>query len=221
MGVALCLHGVALFVPVQFYSATPSGPDPLRIKLSFESHDRNMPGSLERPTPEAEEPAKQSRPATSNPVSPDPGATGPETPPVPLPKQAIPESKPTSRKQQPALRQEPAGVPEKKSQSLTEPPGNSASHSDGAKSRSTVFDPSLSQQLQKARNRVQKFETRDTNQATENGVFIQRGNKCWEFKKLLPAGNETNVTQRFNINCSERRRTQEDIDRLAEKYGIP
>ena len=48
-----------------------------------------------------------------------------------------------------------------------------------------------------------------------------RGNSCWEFRKLLPEGNESNVTQRFNINCAQRIRSQEDIDRLARKYGIP
>lgn len=51
---------------------------------------------------------------------------------------------------------------------------------------------------------------------------MQRGNSCWEFRKLsLDGGSESSVTQRFNINCAQRNRSQEDIDRLAEKYGIP
>ncbi|WGL17545.1 hypothetical protein PVT68_04450 [Microbulbifer bruguierae] len=109
-----------------------------------------------------------------------------------------------------------ANTPKPTRDSFTPPPSN-----DGAKSRSTVFDPGLSTRLETERNRVRKFESRDVELTTNNGTFFQKGDRCWEEKKLLPGDIDSTVSQRFLIKCTQRKRSEEDIGRLADKYGIP
>ncbi|WP_308367997.1 MULTISPECIES: hypothetical protein [unclassified Microbulbifer] len=92
---------------------------------------------------------------------------------------------------------------------------------DGAKERSTVFDPRLAKKLARERNKVRKFKSRDTEFMTANGTFVQNGNTCAEIRELVPLDIDSNVSQSFKIKCTKRRRSQEDIDRLARKYGIP
>ncbi len=91
----------------------------------------------------------------------------------------------------------------------------------GAKTRSTVFDPRMVNKLKGERNRVRQVRSRDTEFTTNTGMFVQRGDSCWEEKDLLPGDIDSNVTQRFKIKCTINRRSQKDIDRLADKYGIP
>ena len=54
-----------------------------------------------------------------------------------------------------------------------------------AKSRSTVFDPRLAGKLAEERNRVQKFESTNTDYMTTTGTFVQRGDRCWDVKQLI------------------------------------
>lgn len=90
-----------------------------------------------------------------------------------------------------------------------------------AQEPSTVFDPRLAEKIARERNKVKKFKSRDTEMMTVNGTFVQNGDKCYEIRELLPHDIDSNVSQRFNIKCSKRRRPEEDIERLAHKYGIP
>ncbi|WP_346839521.1 hypothetical protein [Microbulbifer sp. SAOS-129_SWC] len=92
---------------------------------------------------------------------------------------------------------------------------------DGAKRRSTVFDPRLRQQLSHERNKVKKFKPRQAEYMTNTGTFIQHGDTCGEYRELVPQDIDSHVVQWFKIKCTKRRRPQEDIDRLARKYGIP
>lgn len=91
----------------------------------------------------------------------------------------------------------------------------------GAKARSTVFDPRLAQRLSQERARVPKFKKPNAEYMTTTGTFVQNGDSCSERRALVPSDIDSNVTQAFNIKCTKRRRPQADIDRLAEKYGIP
>ncbi|WP_323843801.1 hypothetical protein [Microbulbifer magnicolonia] len=91
----------------------------------------------------------------------------------------------------------------------------------GAKDKSTVFDPRLRNRLTQQRNRVQKFAPRSAEFMTSTGTFIQNGDSCAEVRELVPLDIDSNVTQPFRIKCTKRRRSAEDTDRLARKYGIP
>lgn len=101
-----------------------------------------------------------------------------------------------------------------------EQPTTADSHQ-GAKTRSTVFDPRLARQLEQERNKVQKFKKPEAELMTATGTFIQNGNYCAEIRKVLVGDADSYIYQDFKIKCTKRRRPQEDIDRLAEKYGIP
>jgi len=98
--------------------------------------------------------------------------------------------------------------------------GDEAPH-EGARHRSTVFDPRLREQLSHERNKVKKFVPRRAEYMTNTGTFIQHGDTCGEIRELVPQDIDGHAEQWFQIKCTKRRRPQEDIDRLARKYGIP
>ncbi len=81
----------------------------------------------------------------------------------------------------------------------------------GAKSRSTVFDPELLRQLENERNRVHKFESRDTEFTTNTGTFFQRGDRCWEEKQLLPG----------DIDSASKSNARLEVDQEKISIGSP
>ena len=211
---AAIIHGLLFTIPIEFFERTPKQAAPIYLKIF--------------PPP----------PRDAEPATPPPATTAPEVPSNPSANHTLPKR---------SAAQQPAAIEPTRSQKRSAPPpittratprekstdetprqvpvpsteGSHPQVESGAKTRSTVFDPRLSQQLDDVRNQVQKFEVLNSEHSTDNGRFVQKGNKCWEERKLLPGDIDSNVTQRFNIKCSKRRRSQEDIDRLARKYGIP
>lgn len=92
---------------------------------------------------------------------------------------------------------------------------------EGAKSRSTIFNPRLAGRIRRERNKVQNFTAPSTEFMTATGTYIQHGDRCVEVKKLILSDIDSNLSQPFKVKCTKRRRAQEDIDRLTRKYGIP
>jgi len=91
----------------------------------------------------------------------------------------------------------------------------------GAKRQATVFDPLLEKKLARERNKVRKFQPEEANYTTATGTFVQVGDRCFDVKDL-PAGNtDSDLNPWFKAKCPNNSRSQAEIDRLAEKYGIP
>lgn len=92
----------------------------------------------------------------------------------------------------------------------------------GVKSRSTVFDPKLRKKLAHERSKIQKFHSSDTTYMTATGKFAQQGDRCWDVVKLAPDDEIGDSGHWFRRKCPMNiSRPPSDIDRLAEKYGLP
>ncbi|WP_444884897.1 hypothetical protein [Microbulbifer sp. PSTR4-B] len=90
----------------------------------------------------------------------------------------------------------------------------------GAKSKAVVFDPRLKRALDRENNKVRQLQTKDALYTTATGTFVQLGDKCFDLKDL-PAGSDSDLNPWFRAKCPKNSRSQADIERLAEKYGIP
>ena len=210
---ATILHGLLFTIPVELFEQAPAQPGPIHFEI-IQPTRTGTPSATVQPV--EVDPETSSNPPTD------------KAPPEKNGEQQLSTSQPTAEPATATPATTITMTPPKKATGTTtqNPPAASTESSEstpenGAKTRSTVFDPRRLHQLQEIRDRVQKFQTRDTEYTTNNGRFIQKGDKCWEEKKLLPGDIDSSVTQRFNIKCSKRGRAQDDIDRLARKYGIP
>ncbi len=90
-----------------------------------------------------------------------------------------------------------------------------------AGSQSTVFDPKLEEKLIRDRNKVRKFLPKDARYKTSTGRFVQIGDRCWDVKDVPVSNKNSDLNPWFRAKCPNNSRAQSDIDRLAEKYGIP
>lgn len=118
-------------------------------------------------------------------------------------------------------RQKKSAFPRKGNSVSSDQPVEMHRSESGAKSHSTVFDPRLAAKLSHERNKVQKFASDNTEFMTATGTFIRKDDYCAEIRRLIPSDIDSNVSQHFKIKCTRKQRAQEDIERLARKYGIP
>lgn len=194
--IAVTLHAVLLTLPVTLEREPPAERAPINVTIAQPPKPEPVSAPPE-PVEQSTEPALPAKPEpAAEPADPAPPPAGPKD-------TARTESRP-AQKAPGTVTIEPIDQPET-----------------GAKSRSTVFDPRLAGKLDGARNRVQQFDSGNTEVMTATGTFIRKGNRCEEVKKLLPGDIDSNLSQPFKIKCTKRSRPQEDIDRLAREYGIP
>ena len=207
--IATVMHAALLTLPLEFYSGQSSKPEPIAITLRYEA------------APATQRPEREQRQESSTPGTPVTGSV--KNPQTETAKKTTPNPQKKTRaiKSRPAEIHRPSPEPADISGSNAHTVQPALPTESGAKHRSTVFDPRLSENLAQERNKVRKFKSRDTEYATDSGRFFQKGDSCWEEKNLLPGDIDSNVSQRFNIKCAKTRRSREDIDRLAKKYGIP
>ncbi|MCO1336130.1 hypothetical protein MO867_17500 [Microbulbifer sp. OS29] len=84
-----------------------------------------------------------------------------------------------------------------------------------------VFDPYLEKKLTRERSKIRRFKPVVAKYKTNTGTFTQVGDRCFDVKEL-PAGiTDSDLNSWFKVKCPNNSRPQENIDRLAEKYGIP
>ncbi|MFA0811124.1 hypothetical protein [Microbulbifer epialgicus] len=91
----------------------------------------------------------------------------------------------------------------------------------GTESQSTVFDPVMERKLARERSKVPRFEHTEVNYTTATGTFVQVGDRCFDVKDMPPGNRNSDLNPWFGAKCPNNSRSKEDIDRLAEKYGIP
>lgn len=200
---AVLLHALVFLLPINLDSEIHPPSIPIQLQIV------PAPASPARATSAQEKSARPAEATQTDPARPDkagPDPTGAEQPPA----QRKVAPTPDSQQVVPQTIIETLG--ERKQLPIVE---------EGAKSRSTLFDPRLATRLEQERNKVQKFEARSAEYMTANGTFIQNGDRCAEIRSLVPSDIDSNVSQAFKIKCTKRQRPQEDIDRLARKYGIP
>ncbi|WP_193165229.1 hypothetical protein [Microbulbifer hainanensis] len=193
LAIALAFHAALLLIPVTWHLQTAADRRPFEVTIRH----------IQTPVPKEKPTAQRTSPEAHKETRTRP-ETKPEQKAVPKPRQPKIEST------QPRIDTRP--------EPLSAPPQAPV---EGAKSRSTVFDAGLRNRLEHERNRVKKFTPPNAEYMTANGTFIQRGDYCAEIRELVPQDMDSHVTQEFKIKCTKRRRPQEDIDRLARKYGIP
>ena len=207
---ALALHLLLLAVPQSLNKLRHRDTPTLHINLIHNtSQPMPLPKSVEKPASKPEQ-AEKPREPKKLPTAQQPKPAQKNSAPAPE------KARNTQRKSSPP--QEASTIHNRNPATQTPSPTEKL---DGAKSRSTVFDPRLAGRLAQERNKVKKFTPRSAEYMTSTGTFIQNGNKCVEVKKLIAIDIDSNLSQEFKIKCTKRRRPQADIDRLAEKYGIP
>ncbi|WP_237060535.1 hypothetical protein [Microbulbifer sediminum] len=215
---ALCLHVLFIAIPLQQQQRQLAKDKSLHVALtrspatgSKETTQRETGTEQDRkttPTTAVTAPDGNTRKPTIPEAPTDSPEPRSETPPAPA-RKGTATQKPVSR----AVSEPVTEAPSK------QPP--TANNHQGAKTRSTIFDPRLLRQLEQERNKVQKFKKLEAEFMTATGTFIQNGDYCAEIRKVLVGDADSNLYQPFTIKCTKWRRPQEDIDRQAEKYGIP
>lgn len=205
---ALILHAIFLLLPYSPGSERIRQPSKFQLTLTAPTPSIEKSPLQSEKTEDASQEVSRSEPSKS--AHPEPIA--------PQNKQ----QEPKQNTSQPVAEPKASGAAvEQGNPEIPPEPPKAAPSTPGAKTRSTVFDPRMTKKLKFERNRVRQVQSRDTEYTTNGGMFVQRGDKCWEEKDLLPGDIDSNVSQRFKIKCTINRRSQQDIDRLAEKYGIP
>ncbi|WP_445366044.1 hypothetical protein ACJJJB_08295 [Microbulbifer sp. ANSA001] len=96
-----------------------------------------------------------------------------------------------------------------------------ASGDSEARSQPTVFDPVLERKLAQQRNRVRRLERTEAMYTTTTGTFVEVGDRCFNVKDLPPGNTNSDLNPWFRAKCPDNSRSKAEIDRLAEKYGIP
>ncbi|MBB3061396.1 hypothetical protein [Microbulbifer rhizosphaerae] len=203
--IALGVHAALITIPVSLVPLLPgtaaSNKYPLKIiLLSSKNTEASQAPNTDHPTT----PAKPRKPERRSAEKSNKAEAG--RPPAPSRPDAEIQSKSTPKPETPST----AGT-----RSMDIPADS------GAKSRSTVFDPKLEKKLARERNKVRKFKSRDTEYTTTTGTFVQQGDRCWEVKKSDPSDMSSESSLWFRMKCPKASRSESDIDRLAEKYGIP
>lgn len=171
LAIALGLHAVLITIPVSLASLNPgtatSNQSPLQIILLS---DKNTEAP---PAPNTDHPSTQARPRKLERRSVEKSnKTGAERAPAPSRAGAETQNKSTSKPAPPSTADiRPMDIPA----------------DSGAKSRSTVFDPQLQKKLARERNKVRKFEYRDTEYRTATGTFVQQGIAVGTSKNRTPA----------------------------------
>ncbi|WP_143731970.1 hypothetical protein [Microbulbifer sp. GL-2] len=91
----------------------------------------------------------------------------------------------------------------------------------GAKRQATVFDPVLEKKLVRERSKVGRFQPTEANYRTATSTFVQVGDRCFDVKDSPPGNTDSDLNPWFRAKCPSNSRSRADIDRLADKYGIP
>lgn len=217
LAVALGVHAVLIVIPISPVPRIPDAPVenylPLEIRLVPSA---NTEASKEPETKALSTPKKSHNSENSNTVEAE------QTPTIATPDTEV----------QRDLKAIPVPAETAASHSTTKP--NPENHSNtllksadqptdfGAQSRSTIFDPKLRKKLAHERNKIQKFHASDAAYMTATGKFVQQGDRCWDVVKLAPGDEIGGSDQWFRRKCPMNiSRPPSDIDRLAEKYGLP
>ncbi|WP_444931026.1 hypothetical protein ACJJIF_04375 [Microbulbifer sp. SSSA002] len=90
----------------------------------------------------------------------------------------------------------------------------------GAEHQPTVFDSVLAKKLARERNKIRRFEPVEARYKTATGTFTQIGDRCFDVKETSAGSTDSDLNSWFRAKCPNNSRSQADIDRLAEKYGI-
>ncbi|WP_152453556.1 hypothetical protein [Microbulbifer sp. THAF38] len=145
-----------------------------------------------------------------------PAATAAEKPSSPgiRQKRDAPNRETINEQSSTAVTTQPENLSPQKATTLTVPAES------GAKNKAVVFDPRLKRALDRENNKVRQLQTKDALYTTATGTFVQLDDKCFDLKDL-PAGSNSDLNPWFRAKCPTSSRSQADIDRLAEKYGIP
>ncbi|WP_444913086.1 hypothetical protein [Microbulbifer sp. PAAF003] len=85
----------------------------------------------------------------------------------------------------------------------------------------TVFNPALERKIARERNKVRRYQPTENRYQTSTGTFVQVGDRCFDVKELPATNTDSDLNPWFGAKCPDNSRSQAEIDRLAEKYGIP
>ncbi|WP_413661973.1 hypothetical protein ACG1BZ_11875 [Microbulbifer sp. CNSA002] len=85
----------------------------------------------------------------------------------------------------------------------------------------TVFNPVLERKIARERNKVRRYQPTENRYQTSTGTFVQVGDRCFDVKELPATNTDSDLNPWFGAKCPDNSRSQAEIDRLAEKYGIP
>lgn len=217
--IALSMHAVLITIPVTLTpDATIDIPPSLQVMLLS---SKNIEASPAPETDHSSSPAKPQEVERSSPESPDkvqleqsqatsqPDKQG-RAKSVPIPE--VPPAHTGKSMPLPILETFPA-VDAEYMDNVTVGPGT--------KRKATVFDPMLEKRLVRERNKVRKFQPTEANYKTATSTFVQVGNRCFNVKDLPVGNTDSDLNPWFKAKCPKNSRSQADIDRLAEKYGIP
>ncbi|WP_444913799.1 hypothetical protein [Microbulbifer sp. TRSA007] len=85
----------------------------------------------------------------------------------------------------------------------------------------SVFNPALERKIARERNKVRRYQPTENRYQTSTGTFVQVGDRCFDVKELPATNTDSDLNPWFGAKCPDNSRSQAEIDRLAEKYGIP